>query len=126
MYVRLEVITFIGLGILCTTLACATPDAPITPTPAQSINEVPDASQTNKSTASDTPALPRGQLLYENHCRKCHESQVHIRENHKARSLADVQGWVYRWQTEEKLGWSTDEINDVSRYLAARFYKFKP
>ena len=35
-----------------------------------------------------TSANPeRGRLLYENHCRSCHESNVHIRQTQAAKSL---------------------------------------
>ena len=36
-----------------------------------------------------TSANPeRGRLLYENHCRSCHESNVHIRQTQAAKSLS--------------------------------------
>ncbi len=64
----------------------------------------------------------RGQLLYENHCTACHESMIHIRENHKADSLATVQREVIRWSQELQLGWQEVEIADVSQYLLRTFY----
>lgn len=66
----------------------------------------------------------RGELLYENHCTSCHESIVHIRENRRARSVADLRGWVARWSAELKLNWSDEEIDAVAEFLANRFYKF--
>lgn len=115
---------FVALYLLLPTLLLATPETPNGTPPAQSINDKPAASDTNNNNSSDKQALPRGQLLYENHCRKCHESQVHIRENRKAKSFADVQGWVTKWQTEEKLNWKIEDILDVTRYVSGRFYKF--
>lgn len=67
-------------------------------------------------------SLERGQLLYENHCTACHESMVHIRENHKADSLATVQREVIRWSEELRLGWQGVEISDVSQYLFQTYY----
>jgi mono/diheme cytochrome c family protein len=67
--------------------------------------------------------LARGRLLYENHCTGCHESRVHIRERHKARSADDVLGWVERWRTDLKLGWGAAEVADVAAYLDTKFYK---
>ena len=69
--------------------------------------------------------LSRGQLLYENDCRGCHESVVHVREGRKASSPAAVEGWVRRWSGELKLGWSDDEVREVTRYLSQRYYKFQ-
>ena len=70
--------------------------------------------------------MPRAQLLYENHCRGCHESVVHVRDKRKATSLAAVEAWVRRWAGEQKLGWDNEEVTAVARYLNDRFYKFKP
>ena len=64
----------------------------------------------------------RGQLLYENHCLSCHESGVHIRENHKARTFQDVRQQVVRWSVELKLEWRSSETNDVAQYLYRAFY----
>lgn len=66
----------------------------------------------------------RGELLYENHCTGCHESIVHIRDNRRAQSVADLRGWVARWSGELKLNWSGEEIDAVAEFLAKRFYKF--
>ena len=68
--------------------------------------------------------LPRGQLLYENHCQSCHESIVHIREDHKAKNFADVQYWVGRWAQEVETKWSADEIDAVVQYLNDTFYHY--
>lgn len=69
-----------------------------------------------------TPNVQRGRLLHENHCTTCHESQVHIRANHRAHSLSDVYREVVRWSNELQLNWDGSEINDVSHYLYLTFY----
>ena len=66
----------------------------------------------------------RGRLLYENHCQSCHASIVHIREQSKAKSPADLRAWIQRWAGELKLTWSADEQADVYQYLNNRHYKF--
>jgi len=116
---------FALLGVLLPTLGLASSVANDANSPAQSINASNADTQPDSNGRNDKQPLPRGQLLYENHCGKCQESLVHIRENHKAKSFADVQSWVIKWQAHEKLGWKNDEILDVTRYLANRFYKFK-
>jgi len=65
----------------------------------------------------------RGQLLYENHCQGCHTSKMHIREQQRAKSLAELRGWVIRWSQVQKLGWREEEISEVVDYLNRRFYK---
>ena len=73
---------------------------------------------------ANTP-VPRGKLLYENHCTTCHDSTAHIRSDHKAKSIDDITYWVNRWQTELALKWKADEIQDVVNYLNDEYYKLK-
>lgn len=67
----------------------------------------------------------RGQALYENHCRECHESWAHER---KARSVVssreDLRRRVAAWATHAGLGWGPGEVDDVSDYLDRSFYHF--
>jgi mono/diheme cytochrome c family protein len=74
--------------------------------------------------ASDAPgAAERGQMLYENHCRGCHVSVVHIRSDRRAASLDAVRWEVTRWSSELHLDWRKEEIADVVEYLDREFYK---
>ncbi|MGL4573622.1 MAG: cytochrome C [Burkholderiaceae bacterium] len=66
----------------------------------------------------------RGQLLYTTHCIECHTSQVHWREKRLATNWATLQAQVLRWQANAALNWSQGEIEDVSRYLNDKYYKF--
>ena len=66
----------------------------------------------------------RGRLLYENHCTSCHASTVHIRDQRKSKTPAEMRAWILRWSGELKLGWSEDELADVYRHLNNRYYKF--
>ena len=66
----------------------------------------------------------RGQALYENHCRTCHESQVHMRYSRRATSLADLHQRVASWSYHAALGWSEEEVTDVVDYLNRAFYHF--
>ena len=68
----------------------------------------------------------RGQQLYENHCQECHESQVHIREQRKAATLADVRWQIARWQEVLQLPWTAAEVDDVQAYLNAEHYHYEP
>lgn len=79
------------------------------------------------SSAAVTPANPeRGRLFYENHCRACHESNVHIREVQAAGSLEAVRTQVERWQAMLKLEWSAEDVGDVAEYLNATWYHYAP
>ncbi len=75
---------------------------------------------------ADRPDPQRGWMLYENQCVGCHESQVHIREDHRAGSLAEVWWQTIRWSRDLRLGWRHDEFADVSLYLYRQFYQSNP
>ena len=65
----------------------------------------------------------RGQALYENHCRLCHESWVHKREVSRITSLHSLRQRVAAWSVHSGLGWGDDEISDVTDYLNRHFYR---
>jgi|GEM_PF-1052358 len=65
-----------------------------------------------------------GRLLYENHCRVCHDSVVHIRSKRKAASLPEVRQWVGRWVKYLKLDWDEHQREQVVHYLNLQFYHF--
>lgn len=73
--------------------------------------------------AAMAQTVERGQLLYEHHCRGCHESVVHVREDQKVNSLDDLRCQVVRWASAAKLPWGVREIDDVVFYLGSTFYE---
>ncbi len=76
------------------------------------------------SSASALGADPsRGALLYENHCTACHASQAHIREARKVQSRAELRRWILRWQSELRLEWSSEEVDDVEAFLNETYYR---
>jgi len=70
------------------------------------------------------PAAARGELLYTTHCQTCHTTQVHWRERRLATDYASLAVQVERWQANAGLGWSREDVDAVSRYLNAKFYRF--
>ncbi|MCO6411397.1 MAG: cytochrome c [Thiogranum sp.] len=66
----------------------------------------------------------RGEALYENHCKSCHESWAHEREGREAVSRAAVRKRVAAWSVHSGLDWSDQEIDDVTDYLDRQFYRF--
>lgn len=67
----------------------------------------------------------RGKALYENHCVVCHTGKVHARPNRIVLSRRDITEVVDRWQAQQKLQWSTQEILDVTEYLSRNVYKYE-
>ncbi len=83
----------------------------------------------NSDSGKDTGSISmaessRGKMLYSNHCKECHESNVYIRENRRAKSTADIVYWITHWSNHLKLNWNTDDINEVEHYLEENYYKF--
>jgi mono/diheme cytochrome c family protein len=76
------------------------------------------------STSAQGADSGRGGLLYENHCLSCHESTVHVRDNHKVNSIDEIRAQVIRWAKNQMLEWGPAEIDDVVDYLDEHFYHF--
>lgn len=72
--------------------------------------------------AADTE---RGRGLYELRCGECHAESVHGRTHRVARNIPEIRLWVQRWSDNLKLGWGTQEVNDVAAYLNAAYYRFE-
>ena len=73
---------------------------------------------------AQVPDASRGQALYENHCRVCHTSQVHSRANKIAVSRQDLREIVEKWQVQQKLLWSAQDVGDVVEFLDRTRYQF--
>jgi len=78
--------------------------------------------------AQSTPKTDtsRGELLYSTHCIGCHTSQVHWRDKRLAIDWTSLTAQVRRWQANTGLGWSDEEIGEVTRHLNALYYHFQP
>ena len=65
-----------------------------------------------------------GELLYETHCITCHSGQVHWRERRLATDWASLVLQVERWQNNNGLGWTNQDVADVAQYLNNRYYRY--
>jgi mono/diheme cytochrome c family protein len=74
--------------------------------------------------SAQAPTPSRGELLYETHCITCHTAQMHWRDNKAATDWVSLRLEVRRWQAAAQLGWSEDDITEVSRHLNQRYYRF--
>jgi cytochrome c5 len=71
------------------------------------------------------PVKSRGQMLYENHCLRCHAEGVHLRATSKVHSLDDLAHAVKKWAGLQRLDWHQDELRDVADYMNRKYYKLK-
>lgn len=74
--------------------------------------------------AQSPPDADRGRSLYENHCQVCHTSRVHSRANRLPINQSELRDIVDRWQREEKLRWTAQDIGDVVEYLNRTLYGY--
>ncbi len=74
--------------------------------------------------ASPGHSQTRGELLYSTHCITCHTATIHWREKTLATDWHSLKFQVRRWQSNIELGWSEDEITDVTHYLNEIYYHF--
>jgi cytochrome c2 len=74
--------------------------------------------------AAEVPDLARGRALYENHCQVCHTDKVHTRPRRISMTVEALRDIVDKWQREENLRWSAQDIDDVVFFLGSTRYKF--
>jgi hypothetical protein len=74
--------------------------------------------------ADKAPPPDRGRDLYELRCTTCHATSVHGREKRVARDFEEVRAWVSRWNATLGLGWTRDDVDDVTLYLNATYYRY--
>jgi mono/diheme cytochrome c family protein len=75
------------------------------------------------SSPASLAEFDRGQALYENHCMECHESWAHTRDGRHVTSLDVLRKRVAAWSIHTGLGWSDDEVDDITDYLNRQFYQ---
>jgi mono/diheme cytochrome c family protein len=66
----------------------------------------------------------RGRALYELHCLGCHGQSVHSRPKRVAADLDAVRSWVARWNETVGTRWTPEEVDQVTVYLNARYYRY--
>lgn len=66
-----------------------------------------------------------GQELYQANCTRCHDTSVHTRPNKIIHSLDGLKKRVQFCESNGRLNWSPEQIEDVAAYLNNTFYKFK-
>ena len=72
------------------------------------------------------PDPERGRALYENHCQVCHTPRVHSRVNKLPINRDELREIVDRWQREERLRWSSQDVTDVVEFLNRTRYGYAP
>jgi mono/diheme cytochrome c family protein len=68
----------------------------------------------------------RGGQLYSQQCQQCHAESVHSRVKRSARDFEGIREWVRHWVGVLKLDWAAEDVEDVTTYLNATYYRFAP
>jgi cytochrome c553 len=83
--------------------------------------------------AAETPApkavaaAPGGtDTLHQEHCIKCHGTEVYTRTNRKVTSLGGLGSQVRQCETALSLRWFDEEVDAMTTFLNDRYYHFKP
>ncbi|MBI5041298.1 MAG: cytochrome c [Gammaproteobacteria bacterium] len=66
-----------------------------------------------------------GQSLHDAHCMKCHGSEVYTRTDRRITTMDSLRQQVQRCDTNLGLTWFDEEIENVSQYLNATYYKLE-
>lgn len=62
--------------------------------------------------------------LHNNHCVRCHDDSVYIRENRRITSYAALEHQVKRCELPAKVSWSDDQVQGVVDFLNDSYYGF--
>jgi mono/diheme cytochrome c family protein len=74
--------------------------------------------------AQGAAAPTRGELLYATHCIACHTTQMHWRDERRAKDWESLKAQVRRWQATAGLQWSDADIAEVARHLNQTIYHY--
>lgn len=76
--------------------------------------------------------IERGRTLHQTHCISCHAAQygsdgteIYTRANRRVNSLDGLRKQIRRCETNLGLTWFDEQIDDVTEYLNAQYYKLK-
>ena len=66
----------------------------------------------------------KGKLLNDEHCLKCHGSEVYTRPDRRVTSLSGLHKQVRFCEQNLGLTWFDDDIDNTATYLNLEYYKF--
>ena len=69
--------------------------------------------------------LERGKQLHDEHCVRCHSSEIYARENSIIFNYRDLEQRIRQCELGNELAWFDEEIEDVLTYLNNNYYGFE-
>jgi mono/diheme cytochrome c family protein len=68
--------------------------------------------------------VDRGEALHQEHCQRCHQSDIYNKPDRKVEDLVQLKQRVKQCELVNDLLWFEEEVNDVTAYLNTHFYLF--
>ena len=72
---------------------------------------------------ADGVAANPAQEAHDTYCIVCHDTSVYTRAERLARDYDTLREQVNRWQSNISLGWSKQEIDRMTNWLAENYYR---
>lgn len=76
-------------------------------------------------TVSQAETKINAEALHQEHCTRCHTSEVYTRDERFIRSYDALSRQVRRCEIPAKVQWSDAQVQSVIDYLDTNYYKFK-
>lgn len=76
------------------------------------------------ATPAQAEDMEAGKKLHEEHCTRCHASDIYTREKRIVNTYAELAERVRQCELSNELTWFDEEINAVVDYLDATYYRF--
>jgi hypothetical protein len=74
---------------------------------------------------TDSVAADPAQEAHDTYCIVCHDTSVYTRSDRLARDYDSLREQVFRWQSNIALGWSDEEIDRMTNWLAKNYYRMR-
>jgi mono/diheme cytochrome c family protein len=80
---------------------------------------------TSLSFTAQADMISEGKALHDKNCMSCHQAEMYKRDNRKVKTLAYLGTSVENCNTQLGTGWFPEDVQAVTKYLNATYYKLK-
>lgn len=77
------------------------------------------------SLSAQADMISEGKALHDKNCVSCHQAEIYKRDNRKVKTLAYLGTSVENCNTQLGTGWFPEDVQAVTKYLNATYYKLK-
>lgn len=80
---------------------------------------------TSLALTAQADMISEGKALHDKNCMSCHQAEMYKRDNRKVKTLASLETSVENCNTQLGTGWFPEDVQAVTKYLNATYYKLK-